>query len=599
MKCPNCGTENEDKRIFCSICGVSLKDAAAEPAAEPPARDASPRDSGKKRGGDGSRVAESGVSDDSASEDSAPKKNGKPFVLAAALAVLAAAAAYFFIPGFLQNRSVRLENSELRLSLDHPARWAETKNDAVGVDLKADDAVIKIRDVTEPVLKKTREGAELQEALEYAVTRYAGYDAAASAGESRRLLLKTGSGIFADYGFPIAGGQVSGTVRQHENRLITLSLEGAGQKSEETDYNAIAASLKAEQFDGTPLSEKINAALAAAKEEKEKIRLAEEKKREEEEARRLAEEKRRAEEEAQRLAEEKRREEDEARRLAEEKRREEDEARRLAEEERLRREEEERRLAEEERLRKEEEENRRAGLTSIELYNDFDFNLRISVVYYYDEAKDWRTRGWYVIKPGGSKTLNYTSSNPNVYVHSYGSGTDKFFGKSDLLRTVISDEFDYTGESENCPQGSQRRSGRFTKFTAKNGVVTYYPTASDATKSTIVFKVRNDFDSNVNVAVVSYNVSEEDWQVDGWWQVKPGQERELTFSKNDGSNFYVHAKLVGGKVLTTKGDMEQTVRSSEFGYFARDGLKEGENLRAAKFEKLPVKDGAASLTLGP
>ena len=583
MKCPNCGTENEENRIFCSICGVSLKDAAAEPAAEPPARDASPRDSGKKRGGDGSRVAESGVSDDSASEYSTPKKSGKPFVLAAALAVLAAAAAYFFIPGFLQNRSVRLENSELRLSLDHPARWAETKNDAVGVDLKADDAVIKIRDVTEPVLKKTREGAELQEALEYAVTRYAGYDAAASAGESRRLLLKTGSGIFADYGFPIAGGQVSGTVRQHENRLITLSLEGAGQKSEETDYNAIAASLKAEQFDGTPLSEKINAALAAAKEEKEKIRLAEEKKREEEEARRLAEEKRRAEEEAQRLAEEKRREEDEARRLAEE--------------ERLRREEEERRLAEEERLRKEEEENRRAGLTSIELYNDFDFELDVSVAYYDDEVKAWRIRGWFNVVPGGSRTLKFKSSNPNVYIHS--STPSSFIGESDLLRTVNGDRFNYTGESANCPQGKNRRSARFTKFTAKNGVATYLPRASDVTKETIILTVRNNFDRKVNVATVSYNTWEEDWGVAVWYSVEPGKEREIKCARTDGLNLYVHAEFAGGEVLTTKGDMEQTVGNDKLDYFRRDGLTEVENLKAAKFDKLRVKDGAASLTLGP
>ena len=222
MKCPNCGTENEENRIFCSICGVSLKGAASEPAA---------REAGEKRG-EKRDAAEIGASEDRVPGDLAPQKSGKRFVLVGVAAVLVLAAAFYFVSGVLQNRSVHLENKEMRLSLDHPARWAETKNDAIGVDLRADDATVKIRDVTEPVLEKMREGVGLEKALEYAVTRYSGYDAAASAGEGRRLELKTGSGIFADYGFQSAGRQVSGVVRQYENRIMTLSMEGARQKNE-------------------------------------------------------------------------------------------------------------------------------------------------------------------------------------------------------------------------------------------------------------------------------------------------------------------------------------------------------------------------------
>ena len=231
MKCPNCGTENEENRIFCSICGVSFKEAAARP----------PGESAAKGGAGEKGTAEDGVLDDRAHGERAPKNVKGRFVMAGAALVLALAAAFFFIPGILQNRSVHLVNEEMRLSLDHPARWAETKNDAIGVDLMTKDAAVKIRDVTEPVLKRMREeGAGLEDALEYAVTRYAGYDAAASAKESRRVQLKTAAGIFADYGFSIAGRQVSGTVRQYENRIVTLSLEGARQKKEETDYSAIA-----------------------------------------------------------------------------------------------------------------------------------------------------------------------------------------------------------------------------------------------------------------------------------------------------------------------------------------------------------------------
>ena len=129
--------------------------------------------------------------------------------------------------------------------------------------------------------------------------------------------------------------------------------------------------------------------------------------------------------------------------------------------------------------------------------------------------------------------------------------------------------------------------------------MTYLPRSSDVTNAVITLTARNGFDHGISVAVIVYNTWEEDWHVRGWYAVKPGQKEEFKISATDGSNFYVHVITEGGKALTTKGDRLQTVSDNIFFYLARAGLNEGTNLRVAKFEKLPVKDGAASLTVGP
>jgi uncharacterized protein YkwD len=62
-----------------------------------------------------------------------------------------------------------------------------------------------------------------------------------------------------------------------------------------------------------------------------------------------------------------------------------------------------------------------------------------------------------------------------MYLHSYLSGRNKIsWGKGDITRVVMSKAFVYE-DGETCPAGPGRRTVKFTKYAAKNGLVNYRP----------------------------------------------------------------------------------------------------------------------------
>lgn len=107
--------------------------------------------------------------------------------------------------------------------------------------------------------------------------------------------------------------------------------------------------------------------------------------------------------------------------------------------------------------------------------NDFADSLNTAVVYYCDSTGAWTTRGWYVVRPRESRTINFSTSKPTMYLHSYLSGRNKIsWGKGDITRVVMSKAFVYE-DGETCPAGPGRRTVKFTKYAAKNGLVNYRP----------------------------------------------------------------------------------------------------------------------------
>ena len=107
--------------------------------------------------------------------------------------------------------------------------------------------------------------------------------------------------------------------------------------------------------------------------------------------------------------------------------------------------------------------------------NDFADSLNTAVVYYCDSTGAWTTRGWYVVRPRESRTINFSTSKPTMYLHSYLSGRNKIsWGKGDITRVVMSKAFVYE-DGETCPAGPDRRTAKFTRYAAKNGRVDYRP----------------------------------------------------------------------------------------------------------------------------
>jgi uncharacterized protein YkwD len=117
---------------------------------------------------------------------------------------------------------------------------------------------------------------------------------------------------------------------------------------------------------------------------------------------------------------------------------------------------------------------RRADALEIRARNDFDKQLEIAVVYYDDAAASWMTIGWYNVAAGKSRTVKFTTSKQDIYIHAWLWGENTMWGRGDITRVVVSEAFKYR-DAEECPVGTNRRSVKFTKFTAKNGDVSYHP----------------------------------------------------------------------------------------------------------------------------
>ena len=107
--------------------------------------------------------------------------------------------------------------------------------------------------------------------------------------------------------------------------------------------------------------------------------------------------------------------------------------------------------------------------------NDFAVNLNAAVVYYSDSSGAWTTIGWYVVNPRKSRTINFSTSKSTIYIYSHLSGKrETLSGKGDITRVVMSKAFMYE-DGEICPAGPDRRTEKFTKYGAENGLVNYRP----------------------------------------------------------------------------------------------------------------------------
>jgi uncharacterized protein YkwD len=120
----------------------------------------------------------------------------------------------------------------------------------------------------------------------------------------------------------------------------------------------------------------------------------------------------------------------------------------------------------------------RASALELRIRNDFGSTLSTAVLYYDDASGEWRTRGWYTVRANSSETFGFTTSKPDIYLHSYLSGGGKW-GEGDVTRVVIADRFNYR-DGEECPAGRNRRTEKFTKYTAGNNVVNYRPVDDSA-----------------------------------------------------------------------------------------------------------------------
>jgi uncharacterized protein YkwD len=111
----------------------------------------------------------------------------------------------------------------------------------------------------------------------------------------------------------------------------------------------------------------------------------------------------------------------------------------------------------------------------LRIRNDFGNKLNTTVVYYDDGSGAWMTRGWYIVSAKSSKTFKFSTSKPDIYLFSSLNGTKTTWGKGDVTRVVVAEAFKYS-DGQECPAGKNRRSVKFTKYTAKNNIINYKPT---------------------------------------------------------------------------------------------------------------------------
>jgi len=117
----------------------------------------------------------------------------------------------------------------------------------------------------------------------------------------------------------------------------------------------------------------------------------------------------------------------------------------------------------------------------LRIINDFDKKVSAAVAYFDADAQKWRTRGWYVAEPHSTKKVTLKSSKTTAYIYAELAGANTTWGNGDITRTVIRQAFSYI-DAQNCPEGSDRRTVKFTKYDIKNGAIVFRPTvsASDA-----------------------------------------------------------------------------------------------------------------------
>jgi uncharacterized protein YkwD/uncharacterized membrane protein len=118
----------------------------------------------------------------------------------------------------------------------------------------------------------------------------------------------------------------------------------------------------------------------------------------------------------------------------------------------------------------------------LHIYNDFDKEMSVAVVYFDAQNQKWRTQGWFVTNPKSERIVDLRASKMDIYIYSQLADASMPRGTGDITKTVIGDDFSFY-DGEECPQGRERRNVRFTKYLAKNNFFKFRPGLSEPAKS--------------------------------------------------------------------------------------------------------------------
>lgn len=120
-----------------------------------------------------------------------------------------------------------------------------------------------------------------------------------------------------------------------------------------------------------------------------------------------------------------------------------------------------------------------AEAITVKLQNPYGEKLSVALVYYDDSARNWFVRGWYLVDPYTTRTVNLNNStrSEKIWIHAHNQeaswGGDSQYGKR---YTVINEAFKYVAGKQSCPNGSGRRQVGFDRWIANNaGFVNYRP----------------------------------------------------------------------------------------------------------------------------
>ena len=116
------------------------------------------------------------------------------------------------------------------------------------------------------------------------------------------------------------------------------------------------------------------------------------------------------------------------------------------------------------------------AVLELRLANDFDSSLSAAVVYYHDASNAWVTKGWYTVGGKNTQTHNLPTSQREIYIYAE-LASGRTWGNGDVTRYVINEAFEYR-DGQKCPPGTKRINAGFTKYTAKDNVVTYRPSGA-------------------------------------------------------------------------------------------------------------------------
>ena len=116
---------------------------------------------------------------------------------------------------------------------------------------------------------------------------------------------------------------------------------------------------------------------------------------------------------------------------------------------------------------------------TLEVYNPNSEQLSFALVDYNDEYASWKVKGWYTVSPNSTRTLEFTSSTRGKFIYIY-AYTSKYSWSGaayngSITRTVMGKSFGYYTPEEQCPEGPNRRTVSFRKWSLENDYLYWTP----------------------------------------------------------------------------------------------------------------------------